>query len=733
MPRSPNRWYLALLGLVVVLFYWRTLLTNQFTLINGSEGVNTTYAWLHFLVRSVRSGQAPLWDPCAYAGSPFAGALLPSAFYPMHLLFALVPLNRDGMIPPHFYDAYMALVHLICAYFMFGLLRELSRSRYASFVGACVFSLGGLVGKMMWPFYVEACIWLPVVFLFLLRALRAERRDRALVEAAGAGAALAMSILTGGMSFFIMEAIFLATAAVWYAAAVRRVSTPARVLAVSVAVAAGLGAIQLLPANEYGKESLRFIDGGTYPSALRIPYARMVPGMYPQSIVSGLFPTGYNGKIGGEETFPYYVGVLPLLLALIGIWKCWSNLWVRYLTGLAVLAFLYSLGEFSPLNGVLYAIVPMLWVTRAANRFLFLVSFALAVLSAFGLDAILDAKRQDPSWLPVARILRWVAIAAGAALVLPALITTINLGNWNALSLLLILGSCGLLILMMRREASPGLRVIIAAFILFDLSAFNWLEAAKKPGDQLDQMISLHGPVEFVKARAGLRRVRVAIGPEPNIGDVYGVQGMWGGWPTALTDYSKLRVRDDLLNVGYVIRPASAAEPGPIYQDARWKVYANPAGFPRAWVVHQTVTAPSHDAAFAMLDQPGLDLHRTAITERPLAFGTAAEFSDIVRFRSYDERSMTLAVTAGSAGLLVLSEMYYPGWEAVVNGKPVAILPVDGALRGIRIPAGGSRVKLEFVSGSFRAGALISLLTMLGVIAGWLYSRFRGAGTRAGF
>jgi hypothetical protein len=304
--------------------------------------VNTTYAWLHFVVRSVWAGQLPLWDPYAYAGSPFAGALLPSAFYPMHLLFALFPMNSAGMISPKLYDAYMALVHLVCAYFMFALLRELGRSRYAAFVGACVFSLGGLVAKMMWPFYVEACIWLPAVFLFLLRAWRSERRGRALLEGSGAGACLAMSVLTGGMSFFIMEAIFLATAAGWYALVSRPPIREERrahwvrmtsILAVGVAVAAGLGAVQLLPANEYGKASLRFIDGGTLPSTQKIPYERMVPGMYPQSIVAGLFPAGFDGKIGGEETFPYYIGVLPLLLALIGIWKAWANIWVRYLTG----------------------------------------------------------------------------------------------------------------------------------------------------------------------------------------------------------------------------------------------------------------------------------------------------------------------------------------------------------------------------------------------------------------
>jgi hypothetical protein len=179
--------YLLLLALVVVLFYWKTLLTDQFTIIIGSEGVNTTYAWLHFWVRSIWQGHIPLWDPYAFAGSPFAATLIPSVFYPLQLLFALVPLNRHGFISPRFYHEYLALAHLLCACLTFALLRELQRSRFAAFVGACVFSLSGLLVGMIWPFYIESCIWLPAIFLFLLRALRAERRDRALVEAALGG------------------------------------------------------------------------------------------------------------------------------------------------------------------------------------------------------------------------------------------------------------------------------------------------------------------------------------------------------------------------------------------------------------------------------------------------------------------------------------------------------------------------------------------------------------------
>jgi hypothetical protein len=738
MTRSTVK-YLLLLALVVVLFYWKTLLTNQFTLIIGSEGVDQTYAWLHFWVHSIWQGQVPLWDPYAFAGSPFAGETLPTAFYPLRLLFALVPLNRNGLISPRFFDEYLALTHVLCAWFTFALLRELGRSRFAAFAGACAFSLGGLLVRMIWPQYIESCIWLPAVFLFLLRALRAERRDRALLESALAGLCLGLSILTGGMAFFIMQAIFAVTAVLFYgmsSPSARGIGSRshwirmALILGTALVVAGGLGAVQLLPANEYSQVSIRYIDGGPFPAADKIPYHRLVPGMWPQSIVSALFPNGFDGKFGGEEYFPFYIGVFPFFLAVAGVWKCRENVWVRYLTGLAVLAFVYSLGSLSPLHGVLYALVPFLWMARSANRFLYLVSFALAILAAFGLDALLDPANRAAasSWEPAKRILKWVAIAAAVALLLPAIFTQLNLNIWTAMSLLLILGSCGWFAYLIANPATPGVRVMLAAFIIFDLAAFSWLEAGlatSNAADRLNQMISLRGPAEFIKARPGLHRVRVSVAPEPNIGDVYGIESVWGGGPAMLTAYSQLGARDDLFNVRYSIKPASTPDPGPVYRDGSWKVYENPHAYPRGWVVHQVEVEPSHDAVFHRIDQPGIDLHEIALLETrlPQAPAAATGTKEPVQFRSYEADGMAMDVNAASAGLLVLSEMYYPGWTATVNGKASKIYQVDGALRGIAVSAGPNRVELEYAPFSFRAGAALSLLTLVCVLGGWVYTR----------
>ncbi len=84
---------------------------------------------------------------------------------------------------------------------------------------------------------------------------------------------------------------------------------------------------------------------------------------------------------------------------------------------------------------------------------------------------------------------------------------------------------------------------------------------------------------------------------------------------------------------------------------------------------------------------------------------------------------MELSVRAESQGLLVLSEIFYPGWRATVNGAGQRIYKVDGALRGIVVPKGESRVVLSYTPWSVYVGAVLTLGTFLGVLAAFILRR----------
>jgi hypothetical protein len=135
------------------------------------------------------------------------------------------------------------------------------------------------------------------------------------------------------------------------------------VIVVFAGIGIAAGAIQLFPSIEYSSQAFRFLSAERMlPATEKIPYTNLSDGLFPHSFLLLLLFDAFDLKVGVGEIWSPYFGVFPLLLAVIGVWKNWSNLWVRYLTGLAALSYLYSLGSLSFLHGILYAVVPYLWM-----------------------------------------------------------------------------------------------------------------------------------------------------------------------------------------------------------------------------------------------------------------------------------------------------------------------------------------------------------------------------------
>ncbi len=742
MKTKPTIRALLLLLLVTALSYWQILLTRQFSLLFDAEAVNQAYSWLNFWIASIRHGTLPLWDPYTLSGHSFIGEMQTAAFYPLHLLLLLFPFDQNGVFSPQLYHQWFAFAHFLGACFMFALVRELGLSRFSAIVAGVCFSLSGFVAYAGWPHMFESAIWLPLIFLFLLRAIRADSVRRLALWASLSGLCLGLSVLAGGLHVVMMQAIVIVTAAAFagfnpqtVGKAFRNRPWIAAALAAAVVAIIGFcaGAVQLLPSMEYGPHALRWLGVPALPATQKIPYAYLGDGLWPHGFVGLLFESAFGGNLGGGEVISPHMGVFPMIAAVIGIWKCWGNLWVRYLGGLALAAFLYSLGSFSVLHGALYALVPYLWMAWEADRFMYLAHFSLAVLAAFGAETLLIGQA---GWRGLNRILGWCVIGGGVALAIPALFRRVEINPWSSFFILLVFLSYGLFRYILRGHTGTTARLLMLGLILFDLSALNWswwnkIQAAKTRTDQLERALSCRGAVSFLKSQPGLFRVQVLANEPPNIGDLFQIPAISGRGTTLLKDYAPLMGRSDLLNARYLLRPASAVEPGPVYQDAYWKVYENPNAYPRAWVVHEAIVEPSSERLVERRDSPEIDLHRQALLGAGLQ--TALEppvegASENVAFRSYGASRMELSVRAESQGLLVLSEIFYPGWRATVNGAAQRIYKVDGGLRGVVVPIGESRVVLSYTPWSVYAGAFLTLGTFLGVLAAFTLRRRESQG-----
>ena len=679
--------------LAILAFYWKIVVTRQYSMLTIAEPVNQAYSWFHFWAESIRHGELPLWDPYTFGGRSFTGEMQTAVFYPLHLFFALFPPDSNGLLSPRLYHLYFVFAHVLAAYFMFALIRELRLDRFPALLAGLCYSLGGFVGVIPWPHFLESSVWLPLQFLLMLRALEASGR-RSFLYAALAGLTLGMSILAGGLHIVMMQAIVLITAAAYYTR-VRQTAwlRPAMVIVTLTVTGLAAGAVQLFSSAEYAARAVRFISGISLPANQKIPIAYLVDFILPRALAGYLFSWNFQGKLGPGEVLSPYFGVFPLLLAVVGFWKSREHPWVRYFAGLAVAAFLFSLGASSVLYGLIYALVPLLWMAREAGRFLYLTHFALVILAAYGAQTLFYGMNAQSSWHWLNRILLCLAIGSLMVLASPLVFAQVELKPWTEWSLLLIILTYPLFRFIAGGDTGAVARFLVVAFIVFDLHSFsaialNRIEAARKDGDQLERLISMRGAADFLKSRPGPFRVQVVTDPPLNIGDAYGIETLNGGAVTLSSNYMYLMSLGgpalELLNVRYIIKPASAPEANPVYADANWKIYENPSARPRAWIEHDATTAYK---------------------------------SNQVTVQENSARRIKVAVRTAASGILVLSELYYPGWEARVNGSPEPISEVNGGLRGIPVPQGESQVTVDYSPSSVMLGGILSGLTFLLILA----------------
>jgi hypothetical protein len=218
---------------------------------------------------------------------------------------------------------------------------------------------------------------------------------------------------------------------------------------------------------------------------------------------------------------------------------------------------------------------------------------------------------------------------------------------------------------------------------------------------------------------------------QPNSGLLHGIYDVGGLInPLSLADYegywnaipSRSSPLYDFLNAKYVIASKQVALDWdkfvPVFDaDPALNVYLNRRALPRALVVQRAIAAPDHAAALAALRAPGFDPATTVIVEGGEALQATPSRPASVEFEAFGANQIRLRVDSPSDSYLVLSEVWYPGWRASVDGALAPVLRANYAFRAVRLTPGEHRVELTFAPRSWTLGLAISGLTLLALIA----------------
>jgi hypothetical protein len=147
-------------------------------------------------------------------------------------------------------------------------------------------------------------------------------------------------------------------------------------------------------------------------------------------------------------------------------------------------------------------------------------------------------------------------------------------------------------------------------------------------------------------------------------------------------------------------------------------VYENKSALPRAFFVDRALAVTSHADAVAALREASFDARREVVIEgdaglsanaAPPSAGTPAttNAASIIE----DQRNRVVIETANTTDAwLVLSDNFYPGWQAAIDGNPTEIFQANVTMRAAKVPAGRHVVSFVFAPRVFRASLVISLV-----------------------
>ncbi len=741
-----SRWQGYALIVGAVLFFFRDILLGNAYF--WEDFLYQYYAFRSFAAVSLAGGDLPLWNPYTFNGMPFQADIQSAIFYLPNL--ALTFFVHGGHLSYWWVELSYVLHFILAGIGMFHVARSYGLEPwFGVFAGFAYCFSGFMVGQLIHQGFVYQAAWFPFIVLTFRKAVT----HRSAASMILSGLLLGHALLAGApqitlyIVFFLLlmffhEAAALARTNGWGAAA-RSGVTAAGVIVIAVL----LTSLQLLPTLELAPLSQRAV----------ISYEKASEGSFHFSQLMTLVAPKYFGAsgAGGSNYFgpgPYwhfwetagYIGIPALVCAIVALVVLRRQEHIYFFGGVILFALLYSLGDNFFIHRIFHEYVPGFDNFRVPGRMLLLPAFCGSVLAAFGLRQIVRGIPGKDRSLTVAALccvgaaaVVWISGQTGALITVPpgaqgGEVARIAESAATASAVVLLL--LGVVIFLGSRRAIPAAAFpaifLLTQFVDTYMAGFNQNNGSVHP-DQYYQRSA--GLVNLIREEGKTELFRVnsreggAMILDRNQGMVDRIFLMEGYTPLGLARFlppmSDWNRTADILNAKYRI----------VVDESRRSLSVRKAeGYaPRGFVVHDAIVAASEDDARKILSDPGFDYRRTAVFEEPppvLHRDTGAHRSSVA-FTAYGLNEISVAVETGTEGYLILSEIYYPGWKAWIDGVETPILRADWCLRALPIGAGTHTVVLEYAPGSFRTGSWISLVTLACCAAGLILLRDGNPGT----
>jgi len=191
----------------------------------------------------------------------------------------------------------------------------------------------------------------------------------------------------------------------------------------------------------------------------------------------------------------------------------------------------------------------------------------------------------------------------------------------------------------------------------------------------------------------------------------------------------------DLLGVRFLVTfgpqtpfrdPAEAAQYRAVFRSEETSVFENSRASPRAFVVGEARMIESA-ATLARMSDDSFDASSVALVEDPLAV-VSGGVARPAQIEIYEPERVVVHTSGATPGMLILTDQFYPGWRATLDGAAAPIYCADYIFRGVPVPSGTHTIEFTYAPRSLRLGAWITSLTLAAIAIAAATQRGYGRG-----
>jgi len=723
----------------------------------GFDNLRIYYPLKKVAVDAVRHFEPPLWNPYNFSGNVLLGTYQSAVFHPLSWLFFVLP-QADA------WSVVILLQPILASVAMYVFLTVLGFSVSARVTGALTYAFSGFF--MTWwqesYMFTYSSLSLPLALSAIEMYLKTKRG----LWLALVSLSLAASIVSGAfqMTFYVF-----AFTAVWILYRMR--SAPNRLrLGVSLCMAAGvsvlLSAIHILPSIDGYRLSTRIATDVKYIfDAYLLPLSRLVTLIAPDYFGN---PATYNYFGGGfyhEQLV--YLGIVPLVFILTQLFL--TKFSVRHGRFFQI-AFIVSLSLVLSLPTtwlLLYHLKLPLLSTMTPSRMMMIVTFCGAVLTAMAVPHYWKGFTQK-QLLRVTIVLGFAFVAAGTFPVVAHLTDDKNTSWLITLRNLVIPAASLSLTLSTLWITAARARLRTAGFTLLILIMLGNIFLFSKKYLYFSERRFLYPSVavfDELKKRSAFDRFWTYENGyiEKNFASYYGIFSPEGydsimirryaeflayansRGATVLPDRANALIQStdhmddiladsyrkralELLGVRYIVRKlvpdknrqAVAKDPVElprVWDDGTYAIHEYRGALPRVFLSTDIRVIAKDRDLLAALFHPDTDIGKTIFLEENPPIGIRnSDATGSAAIVAVTPNRVTVKTAAVEDAILFLSDAYYPGWIAAIDGKKARVFRADYAFRAVPIPKGTHTVEFRFEPISWRTGLTGTLLGALGIV-----------------